>query len=94
MWERWVPQDGQPIDSCAIITTVASDLIRPLHVRMPVMLAPKDYELWLDPSIQNVERLQPLLRPYPAGEMAAYPVSTRVNNPANDTPECIAPLER
>jgi putative SOS response-associated peptidase YedK len=91
LWERWTPQDGQPIDSCTIITTVANDLIRPLHVRMPVILAPENYDLWLDPSLHDVERLQPLLRPYPAQEMTAFPVSTRVNNPANDTPDCIEP---
>ncbi len=92
LWERWAPQDGQPLDSCSIITTVANDLIQPLHVRMPVILSPVDHEAWLDPSIREVERLQPLLRPYPPEEMEAYPVSTRVNNPANDTPECIERL--
>jgi putative SOS response-associated peptidase YedK len=59
---------------------------------MAVILDPGDYDLWLDPSIQEVERLQPLLRPYPAEAMMAYPVSTRVNNPANDTPERREPL--
>lgn len=92
LWERWVHPDGQPIDSCTIITTVANDLIRPLHVRMPVILAPKDYDVWLDPSVGEIERLQPLLCPYPSDEMMAYPVSTRVNNPANDTSECIEPF--
>lgn len=93
LWERWVPQDGQRIDSCTLITTVANDLIQPLHVRMPVILAPEDYDLWLDPGVQNAERLRQLLRPYPPEEMKAYPVSKRVNNPAaNDTPECIEPF--
>ncbi len=90
--KRWVPSDGQPLDSCTIIITVANDLIRPLHVRMPVISLPADYELWLDPSVHEPEHLQPLLRPYPSDETVAYPVSARVNNPANDTPECIEPL--
>ncbi len=94
LWERWVPEDGQPIDSCTIITTVANDLIQPLHIRMPALLAPEKYELWLDPTVRDVDRLQPLLRPYPSEGMVAYPVSTKVNNPANDSPECIAPLQR
>ncbi len=55
---------------------------------MAVILTPEDYALWLEPSVQEVERLQPLLRPYPAKEMAAFPVSTRVNNPSHDFPEC------
>ncbi len=63
-----------------------------MHIRMPVILAPEDYEAWLDAGVQEVERLQPLLHPYPSDDMTAYPVSMRVNNPANDTPECVAPL--
>lgn len=89
LWERWVPPDGQPLDSCTIITTVANDLIKPLHVRMPVLLAPGNYDVWLDPSFREAEHLQALLHPYAADEMMTYPVSTRVNNPANDSPECV-----
>ena len=92
LWERWAPQDGQPLDSCTIITTVANDLIQPLHIRMPVILPPRDCGLWLDPDVQDPERLQPLLHPYAADQMVAFPVSTQVNSPANDTSECIAPL--
>jgi len=56
---------------------------------MPVILSPADYDVWLNPSVQEALRLQPFLRPYPPEEMEAYPVSTRVNNPANGTRECI-----
>jgi putative SOS response-associated peptidase YedK len=59
---------------------------------MPVILEPTGYALWLDPGIEKSEQLQPLLRPYSSEAMVAYPVSTRVNNPSNDTPECIEPL--
>ncbi len=59
-----------------------------------MILAPEDYGLWLDPAIQEVDRLQPLLRPYPAEAMMTHPVSTRVNNPANDHPECVEPIRR
>jgi putative SOS response-associated peptidase YedK len=92
LWERWAPQDGHRLDSCTIITTVSNTLIQPLRVRMPVILAPEDYDLWLDPTVQDMDRLQPLLRPYPSEEMVAYPVSAKVNNPANDTPDCIVPV--
>ena len=51
------------------------------------------YDLWLDPAVQNADALQSLLQPYPSEELTAYPVSPRVNNPANDTPECIGPLQ-
>ena len=60
-----------------------------IHDRMPVILSPADYDLWLDPEFQDKEKLQSLLRPYPADEMTAYPVSTFVNNPRNENPACV-----
>jgi putative SOS response-associated peptidase YedK len=59
---------------------------------MPVILHPKDYDLWLDPEVQSAERLQSLLQPYSSAEMEAYPVSRWVNSPGNDDPRCIEPL--
>ncbi len=91
LWEYWEGPEGPAIDSCTILTTTANELVGTLHDRMPVILAPQDYDLWLDPAIQKVERLESLLRPYPSEEMTAYPVSTRVNNPANESPECVEP---
>lgn len=93
LWEHWKGPDGEAIDSCTLLTTEPNDLIRTFHHRMPVILDPQAYDLWLDPSIQEPDRLHPLLRPYTSEELAAYPISTRVNNPANDTPDCIQPLE-
>lgn len=92
LWERWQAPDGETIASCTILTTEASELLRPIHDRMPVILDPKDYDLWLDPAVQTPEPLQQLLRPYPAEVMTSYAVSTKVNNPANDSPECITSL--
>ncbi len=93
LWEHWDGGEGAATDSCTILTTTPNDLLRPLHHRMAVILPSIAYDPWLDPSIQEAERLQALLRPYPSEEMTAYPVSTRVNNPANDTPECIQPVD-
>ena len=59
---------------------------------MPVILPESAYERWLDPSERKPEELDDLIAPYPAEEMDAYPVSTVVNSPANDVPECVAPL--
>jgi putative SOS response-associated peptidase YedK len=59
---------------------------------MPVILKPEDYDLWLDPEVQDSKMLQPLLQPFPTEGMTAYPVSTIVNSPKNNTPECIAPV--
>lgn len=89
LWERWKSPDGEEIHSCTILTTEANDLLRSIHDRMPVILDPKDYDLWLNPVAQNTESLQQLLRPYQAEAMTSYAVSTKVNNPANNIPECI-----
>jgi putative SOS response-associated peptidase YedK len=65
--------------------------MRPIHERMPVIVAPADYDRWLDPRVQDGAALQGLLRPYPEGEMAARPVSTWVNDPRHDDPRCLQP---
>jgi putative SOS response-associated peptidase YedK len=90
LWERW-DRDGPPVESCTILTTSANDLLRSVHERMPVILAPADYGQWLDPAIRQPEELQPLLCPFPADAMTAYPVGLVVNNPRNETPQCIEP---
>jgi putative SOS response-associated peptidase YedK len=72
------------------LTTAAADEVRHLHERMPVILQPQDFDLWLDPQVQKPELLQPLLRPCP--EVAFYPVSTYVNSPRHEGPRCIEPL--
>ncbi|WP_392532425.1 SOS response-associated peptidase [Nostoc sp. C117] len=100
LWERWrcprQPQGETPtndeIISCTILTTAANELLQPIHERMPVILEPQDYDLWLDSQVQTPETLQQLLHPYPAPAMAAYPVSTLVNNSRHNSPECIMPL--
>jgi putative SOS response-associated peptidase YedK len=92
LWEHWEGTEGEVIESCTLLTTVPNDLIRTFHHRMPVILPHEVYPVWLDPAIEEPDRLQPLLRPYPPEAMTAYPVSPRVNNPANDSPACIEPL--
>src|SRR5262245_45113900 len=73
LWEHW-QRDGRALDSCTILTTEPNDLVKPLHDRMPVILAPADFGLWLDPKAAKGEDLQALLRPYRAEAMTAYPV--------------------
>ncbi len=92
MWEKWQSPSGEEITSCTILTTAANEVLQPIHDRMPVILAPNDYNLWLDPQEQKPEALQQLLRPYPAKAMTSYPVSTLVNKPQHNTPECIMPI--
>lgn len=92
LWEQWKSPDGGQIESYTILTTDANELLRPVHDRMPVILPPDAYDLWLDPDVQKPDVLLALLHPYPEEAMTAYPVSMRVNSPANDDPQCIAPV--
>ena len=92
LWERWVGEEDEFIESCTILTTEPNELLEPIHNRMPVILDPKDYELWLDPDVQEVSRLKPLLHPYPPDQMTYYLVNLRVNNPRNDDALCVEPL--
>ncbi|MGF1673785.1 MAG: SOS response-associated peptidase [Rivularia sp. (in: cyanobacteria)] len=90
LWEQWHP-DEENITSCTIITTDANELLQPIHNRMPVILQPQNYEQWLDPQLQDTEILQQILQPYPAEQMSSHAVSTKVNNPQHQSPDCIAP---
>ena len=83
LWERWEGEAGQVINSCTILTTEANDVLRPIHDRMPVILHPDDYELWLDVDARKQDHVKELLRPYAAEEMLGYPVSTSINSPRN-----------
>jgi putative SOS response-associated peptidase YedK len=92
LWERW--QHGElAIESCSIVTTEANELLCPLHNRMPVILQPADYSRWLDAERQDPEKIMPLLKPVPAEAMLMHSVSTSVNNPKTDGPQCLAASE-
>jgi putative SOS response-associated peptidase YedK len=91
LWEHW-ERNGSVIESCTILTTDANELVSPIHNRMPVILDPADFDEWLSPKIQGGDKLRHLLRPFPAQGMKAYPVSTLVNNPRNEDPSCVVPL--
>ena len=89
LWEIWEGPDQSRIESCTLLTTVANELVRPIHDRMPAILASADYAPWLDAAVEEPKRLTSLLGPYPSEAMAAYPVGPRVNSPGNDDPGCI-----
>jgi len=88
LWERW-ERGETAVESCTIIVTEANELTRPIHDRMPVILPETDYELWLSADARQAEHLQSVLRPFPSELMRAYPVSTEVNNPRNDSEMCV-----
>ena len=83
LWERWEGEGGRVINSCAILTTEANEVLRPVHDRMPVILHPDDYELWLCGSARELDLVKEVLMPYPATEMVGYPVGSGVNSPRN-----------
>ena len=92
VWERWQP-GGQPdpLHTFSIVTTRSNTLMSEIHDRMPVILGNNDLRLWLDPDVDDPERLKPLLEPCPPEWLTAYEVSTAVNAPANNSPEVLEP---
>ncbi len=92
LWERWRdPAEGHEVESCTIVTTGANALLSPIHNRMPVILAPESYDLWLDPEAE-LDRVQDLLAGDSGVDLMATAISTRVNKVANDDPEVLIPL--
>ena len=91
LWSVWKDPDGNRIPSCAIITTAANDLLRPVHDRMPVVLPKEMEEFWLDPTVDDPNMLASVLAPYSDDAMDVYEVSALVNSAANDGPEVIEP---
>ena len=90
VWETWKGEEPA-IESCSIITTDGNELTRDVHDRMPVILSGDDALAWLDPTIEDPTALLELLRPYPAEEMMAIPVSQLVNSVKNNNAQCIEP---
>jgi putative SOS response-associated peptidase YedK len=83
LWERWEAEGGRVINSCAILTTEANEVLRPVHDRMPVILHPEDYELWLGGDERKLDLVKEMLQPYPAEEMVGHSINTSVNSPRN-----------
>ena len=92
LWEHWQGGDGSELESCAVIVTHANPRIARIHERMPVILAPADFDAWLDRHNQHAMDLLPLLRSCPDDWLELYPVSTQVNNPRHDGPTLREPV--
>ena len=91
LWESWRAPDGALLETCAVITTEPNELMRPIHHRMPVMLAPEEFEPWLDARTTEPEKLLPLLRTPLSATMSALVVSSHVSSIRHEGPECLAP---
>ncbi len=92
LWENW-EADGGLLETCAIVTTEANDLMRPIHDRMPVIIAPDDYAAWLDTSRDGGDSLLDMLKPHQGDDLEAYAIGTRVNSPKNDGPELLERID-
>lgn len=92
LWGSWRSPGGEGINSFTIITTAANEVIRPIHNRMPVVLTRYDESVWLDRDADH-QTLKNMLQPYDSDLMQSYPITTRVNSPANDSPEILEPLQ-
>jgi putative SOS response-associated peptidase YedK len=92
LWEIWNSTEGSEVHSCTIITTNPNDFMSSIHNRMPVILPEDQYSVWLSQGEMDPKILQPLLQPFTSEKLIAYPVSKAVNNPRNDTKDCIQPI--
>ena len=92
LWETWIGPNGEELDTACIVTTTANRLLAPIHDRMPAVIAPEAFDLWLDCAKVDAATAAALIVPAPENLFEVYEISTAVNRTANDTPALIAPL--
>jgi putative SOS response-associated peptidase YedK len=91
LWEQWKSPQGTVVKSCTIITVEPNEYLKGIHDRMPAILSREDEMKWIDPAKKDRQALLSMLRPYDSGPMQAYEVSRAVNDPLNNSEECIKP---
>ena len=89
VYDSWKTPNGTQLETFSILTTTANTLVEPIHDRMPVILHPQDYILWLNRNMHDPEELRGLYQPFPPDLLTAYKVPDLVNNPRFDAPACI-----
>ncbi len=92
LWDEWRSPDGEIIESCTILTTGPNSLVADLHDRMPVIVTPDKYDVWLDPYVNDFGTIRDILKPYDANLMRRYPVSRKLNNSKIDDAEAASPV--
>ncbi len=92
IYSIWRDAEGNPHYSCSIITIPANELIKKVHPRMPFILTREMEKVWLDPSFNDFNRIMELIQPYPPEKMVGYVVSPKLNNPRNESPDLIQPI--
>ena len=90
LWDHW-EGDGERLESCSIIVMPANEVMKPLHERMPAIIAPAHYDLWLDPRVTDKSELMGYLNSAPSSQLVTYPISQWVNSPKHDDVVCMEP---
>lgn len=89
IWEHWTAPDSTVLETFSILTTASNKLLSPLHERMPVILHPDNYNIWLSKNLHDPLQLESLYQPYPDELLTYHQVPSLVNNPRFDSPACI-----
>ena len=89
LWEHWTDSEGETLESCTLLTTEATQHLSGLHGRMPVIVDPADYGLWMDPEVKEPDLLSPVIDRNLGGALDFYPVSPHVNDVRHDDPRCL-----
>jgi len=92
LYENWTNPEGKIITSCTIVITEANEFMKPLHHRMPVIVRPADYDLWLNPLEMDFDKLNWVFSSIDSDSMKAFEVSVQVNLVANNSENCIRPM--
>jgi putative SOS response-associated peptidase YedK len=92
LWETWMGPNGEEVETACIVTTAANRLLAPMHDRMPAVIAPEAFDLWLNCATVDATTAAALIAPAPEDLFEAYEISTAVNRTANDSPDLIVPL--
>ena len=90
LWDRW-EGEGKTLESCTIIVKPSNEIMKPIHERMPAIIAPAHYDWWLDSRVTDKQEIMQYLTSAPSSHLTTYPVSTRVNLPRNNDERCIQP---
>jgi putative SOS response-associated peptidase YedK len=89
LWETWTGPNGEELETAAIVTTTANRTLAAIHDRMPVIVPPAAFDLWLDSDTVDPTTASALIAPAPENLLEAFPVSTQVNRTANDNPKLV-----
>lgn len=92
IWESWIDPAAGTLETCSILTTVPNELTAAIHDRMPAILEPRFYDVWLNPEMNDARAALEVVMPFDAARMRLYPVSSRVSHASNDDPECSAQI--